>query len=322
MSRSAFNKRGHGPVAFCCAALLISGTTFGQTREVFHTGFEKDEGFDMQYTLVGQGGWLGQGTGGNGLVVKYFEDFGQQAYIGFHKPDESQEFLNVWRPLNLSPLLPEEKLVTFSVLMQIVDSTNDQFDDFRWSVYNTLEHRLFTLDFDNSNKDISHALDNGEGFKPTGFSFDNAGLYELIIRMNFMDNQWSALINDTIVADKLPITTQNAHLDLGDIDAVWAIRTLETPGNNYIVFDDYTVSVGPPVSRHPSLELVEILAKGQVLLKLSGEPWIRYTLEGSTDLETWTPVKTSSSADGVFEVLDSGAHGHSRRFYRARTQSP
>ena len=45
-------------------------TALGQAQVLYETGFEPDEGYDMQFTLAGQGGWLAEGTGGSGLVKK------------------------------------------------------------------------------------------------------------------------------------------------------------------------------------------------------------------------------------------------------------
>ncbi len=48
--------------------LAVLLTALGQAQVLYETGFEPDEGYDMQFTLAGQGGWLAEGTGGSGLV--------------------------------------------------------------------------------------------------------------------------------------------------------------------------------------------------------------------------------------------------------------
>ena len=41
--------------------------------------------------------------------------------------------------------------------------------------------------------------------------------------------------------EKQPLTTTGAKLDLGDVSAVWVIREVGKPGDNYMVFDDYKI---------------------------------------------------------------------------------
>ena len=202
-------------------------------------GFEFDSGYDPRFLLTGQMDWVGQGTGGNGLVTNLFSGRGQQAYVGYFPPTETEDTLNVWRPLDLAPQRLQFPLVKFSVTMQIVDSVNNSYDDFRWSVYNTNGLRLFTLDFDNYAGVISYSLNDTNGFVSTGFTFDNVGPYDLEINMNFSSNIWSAFLNDAVIVNgKQMSASDTVELSLGDIDAVWAIRDPKKPGDNFMVFDD------------------------------------------------------------------------------------
>ena len=141
-----------------CAATLIYRTTF-----------ESFEGYNANFTLSGQNNWSHFGTGGNGLVTDFIPGAGQSAYIGFSAPTNSGEFLNVWRPVNLVPVPTNLSVVTFSVTMRVIDSSNGRRDDFRWSLYNTNGARLFSLDFDNVTTGINYGLDNGAGFVATVF---------------------------------------------------------------------------------------------------------------------------------------------------------
>ncbi|MGE4182024.1 MAG: hypothetical protein AB7J34_19545, partial [Limisphaerales bacterium] len=72
-------------------------------RVLYETRFEKSEGYDEELTLIGQGGWVGFGSGGNGLVSDFFPGEGQNAFIGFVAPTNNGDFLNVWRPVNYTP---------------------------------------------------------------------------------------------------------------------------------------------------------------------------------------------------------------------------
>jgi hypothetical protein len=211
-------------------------------------------------------------------------------------------------------------------MMAIIDSTNRHYDDFRWSAYNTNGQRLFTVDFDNSTFLVAYALDNTNGFVSTGANFTNSTIYELGINMDFMRNSWEATLNNAPLISPQPITTIGAALNLGDIDAVWAIRTPGAPGNNYMVFDDYRIMAKPDLpmpAPAPRLAAIGHLSQRQFVLRLNGEPNRSYAIEASTNLIAWSALKTNITAsDGTFDFLDTMAAASPRRFYRARQVGP
>lgn len=288
---------------------------------IYATGFEVSEGFDPRFTLIGQSDWVGFGSGGNGMVTNFFPGLGQQAYIGFTAPSDREESLNVWRPINLAPIPASQNLITFSVLMQIVDSKNGQFDDFRWSVYNTNGARLFSLDFDNSALLISYGLDDTAGFVNTGLAFDNQGFYELEIRMNFARNRWTATLNDFVIVNSKPITTTGAALNLGDIDAVWSIHRPGSPGDNYMIFDNYTIRAESGASIPPRIEMSRFQANGQFGFRVFGEEGLNYAIEATSNLTDWQVIRVvTAPKDGVFEFQDPDSTKISNRIYRVRQQ--
>jgi hypothetical protein len=313
-------------IGICLLALIALGFNvhgLAQTpppyANVIHsTGFEAEEGYDAQFQLIGQNNWIGFGSGGNGLLANFFEGLGQQAYIGFAPPAPKDEVFNVWRPIGLPAIPSNQPIVKFSVLMQIMDSTNGQYDDFRWSVYNTNGARLFTLDFDNSALQISYGLDDDAGFVPTGLGFDNEGSYELALTMNFARNFWSASLNDSVIVNSKPITTTNAALNLGDIDAVWSIRKMGAAGNNFMVFDNYRITAESSRSIPPRVLPLGLSTSGQFQLRVFGEAGLNYVIEASANLAQWEPIKIiSAPAGGAFDFQDPDAARLGHRFYRA-----
>jgi hypothetical protein len=135
--------------------------------------------------------------------------------------------------------------------------------------------------------------------------------------MNFQANQWYATLNDQALTEVLAITTRASHLDFGDMDAVWAIRTPGKPGDNFLVFDDYRIVV-EDVTPHPApaLQALGLLRPGEFLLRCSGVPGISYAIEGSADLLTWFSLKTNTMpVDRYFDYLDQNKAGV--RLYRA-----
>jgi len=315
-------------VSALCGLTLIANTQAAQpTTVLYATSFEADEGYSLDFDLgdttpngqTGQNGWLGFGSKQpfwNGVLTNYFAGFGQQGYIGFTAPTDTAGTLTVWRPI-ITAVPGNQPLVKFSTLMAIGDSTNEHFDDFRWSAYNTSGQRLFTLDFDNYALEVNYALDDVNGFVPTGKKFDPNKIYELVIIMDLAHNKWSARIDDIPLVTDKAITTTFASLALGDVDAVWSIRDTANPGNNFMAFDNYQLTAYA-TAIPPEVHIAERLPDGSNLMRLYGEPNKSYTIEATADFQTWTPISTSTPPEGILEYLDTAAAGQAKRFYRAK----
>lgn len=315
--------------ATACIMILAVVSALGQgigPRVLFETGFESFEGYSTEKDLVGQNGWISFGTAGNGVLASGTPGFsGQAAYIGF-MASPSNDFFNIFRPVNLTPTGSDLPVVQFTVSFQIEDSTTNQpnFDDFRWSVYNTKDERLFTLDFANEERLISYLLDDDKGFRATGLAFRNAEPYDLAVTINFSRNLWSATINGAVLVSSEPITTRNTKLDLADIDAVWAIRTAGKPGDNFMIFDDYKITAQAVWTIPPVVEAMGILDGRQFLIRVLGEPGVFYALEATTDFFQWGEInrKIAQSPGGIAEFTDPLVAGRPARAFRARAIPP
>lgn len=320
-----------GVAAVCMTVVWMWGSAqaidFDPHRKgllIYTSGFEVSEGYssaDAGEPLWEQEGWVAEGSGGCGLVDEFFPGYGQQAYLGYSPPAYKDEFLTLWRPFDVVCPPPGRPVVMFEVLMQVVDSTNHEYDDFRWSAYNTTGQRLFTLDFDNSRAEISYALDDDAGFQYSGFVFSNDAIYHLQILMNFQRNNWIAIMNGQVVVDSQPITTSGARLDLSDMDAVWAIRRKGHAGDNYMLFDEYRVTALAVPAIPPVLEVVGMDSEGQFELLLHGERGLSYAIDVTEDFVTWHSLATNTVADGTWWFLDTTAPSYPVSFYRARQVS-
>ena len=291
--------------------IFLCASTYCHSQVIYETGFEPIEGYDIQYTLNGQSGWEAEGTGGNGLLKNTFQDLGNQAYIGFWPPEnEDEDYLNLWRPIEIP--ITDAKLIQFSVVMMIADSENEQRDEFRWSVYNSETKRLASIDFDNHSQTINYELDDGEGFKDTGFSFERDTPYDLIINIDFINNSWSSKIGGVFITENQPLTTTNAKLEIGDISAVWVLRETGNPGDNFMVFDDYKIEKATrtnPTKKNLSIEI----QNGLPVLKFNTE---KYLIQRSSNLTSWEnliiPDGESNFTDKDYDKKKS------QRFYRLR----
>lgn len=296
---------------------VVPNVTTAQTN-IFFTQFETTKGYDPELPLVGQNGWIGEGSGGCGFVTEYIEGQGQQAYLGYSPPMDDDFYLAVWRPLNFDPLAANLPRVKFSVLLSIEDSSVDSWDYFRWSVYTREGHRLFSVEFDNYYRDLAYQLDGTNDWVYTPVTYDNAQPYTLTFTMDFAANCWSASLDHQLIATNQPLTTTSAPLNLGDVDAIWILDDPRFPGDNYMLFDNYRVTAEQPAPPPPQLQLLGRTGAGEPWLRLTGAAGVRFAIDATTNLQSWTALKTNVLYDGVFDFVDTGAPGAPQRFYRAR----
>jgi hypothetical protein len=309
-----WRRRAACALIWCSLAFALRG--FAAPQTLYSTQFEPAQGFSVNNALTGSGGWTSFGTGGNGIVTNFITGFGQSAYIGY-LPAAANNGLYLLRPLNFTPT--NRPSVQFSVDWVIFDSSTTNRDEFRWSVYNIAGQRLFSIILDNRDVGIYYQLDDGV-FRETGWGFDNESAYTLRVNMNFASNLWSAVLGNIVLVTNARITTVNASRTLGDIDAVWLPGLANKAGDNFMVFDNYTVTADilpVPPAAPARLQLLGAVS-GQQLIRVNGQTNASYALEGSTNLVQWTALKTNVATAGFFDHLDTGSTRLKQRFYRAR----
>ncbi|HNQ73304.1 MAG TPA: hypothetical protein PKN95_06840 [Verrucomicrobiota bacterium] len=320
----------NGALLFAAVLAVWCGSTGGRaaTTNLFSTGFEAAEGYSTDQDLAGQQNWQSEGSGGNGIIPGALQE--QSAYIGFSPPEPADASLVLWQPINFAPLTAGRPLVKFRVLVNISDSSNGEYDIFRWSVYNHQVNRLFSIDLDNLYLDVSYRLDGTNATVFTSIPFVNNSNYLLTVTMDFAANRWSATWNDAIIATNQPLTTTNAPLTLGDIDAIWLfnrtaitnsqgqIEYVNAPGDNYMLFDNYQITAEALPPPQAQLQLLGRTAAGWGLLRVLGRTGDRWAVEATTDFTAWSPLKTNIISDGSFDAVDTHSGSLDRRFYRAR----
>jgi hypothetical protein len=291
---------------------------FASTTNVYSTQFENVQGYNINLDLIGQAGWLGSGSGGNGILSNAIPGQGQQAYIGFDAPNPADDSLVIWKPIDFNAVAAGYPIVKFSTQMRIEDSTTSRYDIFRWSIYNTQGNRLFSLDFDNDFLDIAYLLDGTNQIVFTTNTFVNATTYTLTVTMNFASNRWSASFNNALIATNQMITSTNAPLNLGDVDAVWFVNQISgtnAPGDNYMIFDNYTITAEMPPAQ---VQFLGRTGDGWSLLRVNGQKNSSWSLDATTNLVNWTAILTNTISGTFFDHVDATSAGLPRRFYRAR----
>jgi hypothetical protein len=294
-----------------------TGLQVASAAALYSTSF--DQGYTNSYELAGQAGWIKDtaSTGGNGLILNF--NGSQAAYVGLFDLQPADDFISLWRPINHTPVLAQAPVVKFSVDLTIVDSTgtNNNRDDFFWSIYNMQGDRFFTVDFDNKDLGIYYVLDGTNDWVYSRTDFENDVTYKLQVTLDFARNRWSAALAGTNILKDLPITTTGAPLTLGDVDAVWAVFTRDKPGDNFMVFDNYQVVTEALVAQ-ASVRAPGQLTNSTFPLRVFGQSGSSYAVETSTNLLNWIPRKTNIVIDTSFDYTDPVPGPQARRFYRAR----
>jgi len=303
-------------LALCSAVPVLGASTF-----LYQTKFEQAEGYDPRFTLAGQRGWVGAGTGGSGLLDA-IPDYGQSAYIGFHPPTDTNEATSVWSPVNFNPP-PTAQIVKFSVLFQINPSATGGSDEFRWAVYNRPGDRLFSIDFFTKTRRIYYELQD-RVLQDTGWEFalaatPSTGLYELDLWLDFGRNTWSAFLNGYMLVHGQKIATlPNIELNLGDVDAVWAVADIRSPGNNYMVFDNYEITSESASSIPALLESLGKNQAGHQEFRIYTQPGVRYSVDVTADLRQWFSLAEFTSAETMSVFEDTTSKEYPVGFYRVR----
>jgi hypothetical protein len=135
--------------------------------------------------------------------------------------------------------------------------------------------------------------------------------------MSFGRNRWSASLNGTSVAYELPLSTRIKRPSLGSVDVVWAANPKGTWNDNYMLFDDYRIVSYPPNAVAPLMELSGMDSQGKTLVKVWGEPAVRYRIQSSNDLRTWIDrdIVTATAPDGLASWTDTQLTA--TRYYQA-----
>ncbi|MEZ5328643.1 MAG: HYR domain-containing protein [Verrucomicrobiales bacterium] len=106
---------------------------------------------------------------------------------------------------------------------------------------------LGAIAFDNSASDFGLLRYDGVELVHTGLLFVNDSVQGLFVSINFANNTWTARLDGVPVFLDQPFNATDASLDLGSIAAEWEILTPGQPGNNWMLFDEWTVTANAAV---------------------------------------------------------------------------
>lgn len=107
-----------------------------------------------------------------------------------------------------------------------------------------------------------------------------------------------------------------ARTGIGSPDV--AQTNLSGAGTNFsYAFPPYSATVIMLTPAPPGLQAAAPTPDGQFVFQLSGQPWVPYVIQYSTDMVTWITTATNTSATGTMSITNSLAPSATQQFWRA-----
>ena len=281
--------------------------------------------------LVGHDGWTSTHLEEDvyGIEEGFFGDDNRSGALGFFTPKTTDQFISVFKPLNYDPIENRTPVIEFSANIAIVDSEETEFyDSFHISVFNSEADLLAGIVFDNTEEHLGIWRSDGLEFYDTDVGFEHFTLYELRLRINFEANTWSAWFGDNELFADAPFTSVDKKFDLGDFSAEWELTDVDNPGDNWMLFDDWTVKAisARPGNSTGSRQLsprINLRPNGNISLHWRARPNTRYQVEHSDDLSNWKAdlpdsLVTATEENVPVTFVDRSRPKGNVRYYRVR----
>lgn len=152
-------------------------------------------------------------------------------------------------------------------------------------------------------------------------------MHNLVMRINYRTNRWSAWLDDVPLFSDITFSTRPVNRNLGRVGIGMNVTNFTsntvTPGDNFMLFDNVLVSADPlPV---PTLA-IRLNPTSQPVLNWQGEAGYRYQVSYSTATSGWLTTLPASlitaSETGTITYIDTTTAGATRRFYRVTAMYP
>ena len=190
---------------------------------------------------------------------------GQSAYLGYigsSPPPSGTQFIRVGSKVSADPVVAgNTPVVDFYCVIGLTQATNSRHDDFELLVYNWDDKLLGGLTFDltlnklyryDANEYSDGYIDGTSPSPYTDTRLSLSSIYgtevEVTMRINYRTNTWTASVGGIqVVTDETftnrPVTgTNGAARTYGSVQARWYISEVLYPGNNWMLFDDWSIS--------------------------------------------------------------------------------
>ncbi|MGK0184521.1 MAG: hypothetical protein ACI9R3_000293 [Verrucomicrobiales bacterium] len=273
----------------CCLTLAIATAAPCAAAVLYTTSFDDFEvGADQ---LAQVGGWRasGRGQGLHGIDKDAIPGLGKSGFLGRSSPAADTSFVSVWRPLNYSPLAQEMPIIEFFAIVGVADSTNGARDNFYITLYDSGNQLLGAINFDNTNERYGIWRYDGQNYHRASGAFFRGKVHELYLRINFATGKWSAELDNLPLFRDAPIDFTGKTRTLGSFAAEWEISDAANPGNNWFLFDEWTIE-GSPL---PGLTAAFRAEPDFLNVRWnSAETGYAYRVQNSANLADWETIET------------------------------
>ncbi len=283
------------PVAlapFFALALVASNAA---QREIYFTDFE--DAVPGNDNLVGYDNWNGspKGRGSHGIDAEAVPGLGQSAFIGYASPGGNTNSAIVLRPILHDPVASGEPIIRLVAAIGLNDSDNNnnpQRNSFFITFLNSSGTPLASLNYNNTEAGFGLWRDDGIETHDTGEEFIRNEVQLLVAEIDFANNTWSVDLDGFQIFRDQPFTVKNGEdLDLGGTAISWQRGSGNNWGNNWMLFDDWTVYADTSKLTIPEenfkINSITQTAGGDITLQWKSRPGFRYQVEYSNDLLTW-----------------------------------
>lgn len=227
-------------------------------------------------------------------------------HVNFSMPPNTTQFIRVGRKVATEPVLAGNlPIIDFYCQLGLTQSTNSRHDDFELLVYNWDDKVLGGLTFDLTQNKLfrydANEYNSGSADPPytdTGLSL--ASLYgtvvEVTMRVNYKTNTWTATVGGVQVVGGATFTrrpttgSSPAARTFGSLQARWYIATVGYPGNNWMLFDDWsiTASAEPTI---PATASANYAANSTAAITVTDTDSVGWTV---TSDQSWALVSPAS----------------------------
>ena len=304
---------------------------------LYQTGFEATEsppfaagvGTVLSAKLVGTGNWAMAVNPTPGTLASYYPfagidsglvlELGQTAALGcldhtnFTMPPSGTQSIRVGRKVDAQPA--GNPVIDFYCQIGLTQSTNGHSDDFELLVYNWDDKVLGGLTFDlaqnkllryNANEYNTGSTDSA--FTDTGLSLSSlyGTVVEVTMHVNYQTDTWSATVSGVQVAGGATFTrrpTASAARTFGSVQARWYINSSGVPGNNWMLFNDWTITdVTPSLPATASAGYAANSTAGLTVTDADSVGWAV-----SSD-QTWAVVSPASGSGSATVTVTCAAN--------------